>query len=72
MKHDATCRKLYAAVVVVLGAVVLQDVLLLLSSLLKADAVFAVFMFFTDLADSLFMVSPSFDQQTTNFYGFVM
>lgn len=58
IKHryeNSRARKLYAAVVVVLGAVVLQDVLLLLSSLLKADAVFAVFIFFTDLADSLFM-----------------
>lgn len=50
------CRKLYTAVVVVLAAIVLQDVLLLLNSILGVNAIFAVYIFFTDLADSMFMV----------------
>lgn len=50
------CRKLYAAVVVVLAAIVLQDILLLLNSILGVNAIFAVYIFFTDLADSMFMV----------------
>ncbi len=39
-----------------LAALVLQDVLLLLWSILDVKFIFTVYIFFTDLADSLFMV----------------
>ena len=56
--ENARARKLYAGVVVVLGAFVVQDVLLLLFSLTggSSGAIFSIYIFFTDLADSLFTV----------------
>lgn len=47
-------RQLYAGVVVVLGAMVVQDVLLLFYSVTDSGAIFSVYIFFTDTADSLF------------------
>lgn len=51
-------RKLYAGVVLVLAALVTQDVLLLLWSILGVKVIFTVYIFFTDAADSMFMVGP--------------
>ena len=56
--RNVLCRKLYLGVVVVLAALVVQDVLLLLWSILDVKVIFTVYIFFTDLADSLFMVPP--------------
>lgn len=51
-------RKLYAGVVLVLAALVTQDVLLLLWSILGVKVLFTIYIFFTDAADSMFMVGP--------------
>ena len=49
-------RTLYAGVVLVLFAMVIQDVLLLTYSATDNGTVFSVYIFFTDTADSLFTV----------------
>mmetsp|Transcript_2103 Transcript_2103/g.6270 ORF Transcript_2103/g.6270 Transcript_2103/m.6270 type:complete len:441 (+) Transcript_2103:233-1555(+) len=53
--ENARARKLYAGVVLVLAALVTQDVLLLLWSILGVKVIFTVYIFFTDAADSMFM-----------------
>lgn len=59
--ENARARKLYAGVVIVLGAMVVQDVLLTLYAIgggtsFGAGALFKTYIFFTDAADSLFTV----------------
>ncbi len=62
--ENARARKLYAGVVIVLGAMVLQDVLLTLYAISGGDsfgagALFKGYILATDAADSLFTVSAA-------------